>query len=50
MDRKRCAETRDPLQSPHVVVDHPFPGTRGMSVTPEAFQRVYNRTMTPSVR
>lgn len=32
------------------VVDHPFRGTRGMSVTPEAFQLVYDRTMTPSVR
>lgn len=32
------------------VVDHPFRGTRGMSVTPEAFQLVYDRTMTPSLR
>lgn len=32
------------------VVDHPFRGTRGMSVTPEAFQLVYDRTMTSSVR
>lgn len=32
------------------VVDHPFRGTRGMSVTSEAFQLVYDRTMTPPVR
>ena len=32
------------------VLDHPFRGTRGMSVTPEAFQLVYDRTMTPSVK
>jgi len=31
-------------------LDHPFRGTRGMSVTSEAFQLVYDRTMTPSVR